>query len=102
MVASVTLDARYDDEEPLAVYDSFCPSGWRWEVYEVSGRNVEALVDFYDGHGPFIERTSLFFGRVRSPESEGRWEYGFFTAWAIRRANASRIDVEDQSEEPWP
>lgn len=71
---------HYDDEEPLAVWDALLLPNWRWEAYEKQGEN-------------------LYFGRVKSPNTYGRWEYGSFSQEQLETAGAYRVDTSIDSEE---
>ncbi len=74
----------YDNEEPLAVWEAFLLPNWRWEAYEKTEEN-------------------LYLGRVRSPNTYGRWEYGSFSREQLETAGAYRVDTSvDSDEELFP
>jgi hypothetical protein len=57
---------------------------WTWEAYRK-------------------EEDGVYFGRVRSPNTRGDWEYGYFTQNQLEEAGAYRIDTEiDTGEELFP
>lgn len=49
---------------------------WEWEAYDK-------------------EEDGLYFGRVRSPNTYGKWEYGYFSQEQLEKAGAYRTDTED-------
>jgi hypothetical protein len=71
---------HYEDEEPLAVWEALLLPNWRWEAYEKQDEN-------------------LYFGRVKSPNTYGRWEYGSFSQEQLETAGAYRVDTSIDSEE---
>lgn len=75
----------YDEEEPLAVWEALLLPDWRWEAYKKE------------------EEENLYFGRVRSPNTYGRWEYGLFSQEQLETAGAYRVDTSiDSDEERFP
>jgi len=70
----------YDDEEPLAVWEALLLPDWQWEAYEK-------------------EEENLYFGRVKSPNTYGRWEYGYFSRDQLETAGAYRVDTSIASDE---
>lgn len=54
---------------------------WRWEAYDK-------------------EDDGLYFGRVKSPNTYDRWEWGYFSEGQLRTAIAYRTDTE--TGEPYP
>jgi hypothetical protein len=65
----------FDEDEPLASWEALLLPDWEWEAYEK-------------------EEDGLYFGRVRSPNTYGRWEYGYFSQDQLEEAGAYRTDVE--------
>jgi hypothetical protein len=65
----------YEDAEPLAVWEAAF-LGWDWEAYEK-------------------EDDGVYYGRVKSPLTYDRWEWGYFTEDQLRTAGAYRTDGED-------
>lgn len=66
----------FDEEEPLASWEAAFLPDWEWEAYRK-------------------EDDDAYFGRVRSPHTYGRWEYGYFTQSQLEEAGAYRTDVDD-------
>lgn len=54
---------------------------WEWEAYDKAD----------DGR---------YYGRVKSPQTYGRWEWGYFTDDQLRTAGAYRTDTDIDSDEP--
>ena len=73
----------FEDEEPLATWEAELLPHWEWEAYEK-------------------EDDGLYFGRVKSPNTYGNWEYGYFTDEQLQTACAYRTDTEDNDTEPFP
>jgi hypothetical protein len=73
----------YDEEEPLAVWEALLLPGWQWEAFERTGEN-------------------LYFGRVRSSSTFGRWEYGCFSTEQLESFGGYRIDTDYGDEERFP
>ena len=42
----------------------------------------------------------MYFGRVKSPNTDGRWEYGYFSKDQLEEAGAYRTDLDPESDEP--
>lgn len=61
---------------------AFLPD-WKWEAYD----KVE-------------EEDGLYFGRVKSPNTYGNWEYGYFSKEQLEEAGAYRTDLEPDDEDP--
>ena len=59
---------------------AFLPD-WEWEAYDK-------------------EEDGLYFGRVKSPNTYGRWEYGYFSREQLEKAGAYRTDLETDSDAP--
>lgn len=89
----------FEEDDPLAVWSAVKLPDWEWEAYEVEERNASVVVGMDDDDEPLTEETDIYFGRVKSPNTYGRWEYGSFSAWELRQAGAFRTD-EDTGE--WP
>lgn len=73
----------FDSEKPLATWKAVRLPDWEWEAYEK-------------------EDDELYFGRVRSPNTYGNWEYGYFTADQLRTAGAYRTDTDSDDIELFP
>jgi hypothetical protein len=74
----------YDDEEPLAAWEAAFLPDWEWEAYEK-------------------EDDGIYFGRVKSPNTYGRWEYGTFSQDQLETAGAYRTDTGlDEDAELFP
>lgn len=82
-------------DEPLATFEALRLPGWEWEVYEVEERGVTVAVGADATGETETEETDLFFGRVRSPNTYGRWEWGSFSRADLSRAAAYRTDEGD-------
>jgi hypothetical protein len=67
----------------LASWEAAFLPDWEWEAYD----KVE-------------DKDSLYFGRVKSPNTYGRWEYGYFSDEQLREAGAYRTDLDPDSDEP--
>lgn len=89
----------YDEEEPLATFEAAFLPNWEWEVYEVQERDAEVATGVGDDGEPETEVTDIYWGRVKSPNTYGDWEYGTFSASDLKEAGAFRTD-EDTDE--WP
>ena len=83
-IGDAAVIEEYDDEEPLAVWEALLLPGWQWEAYEKE------------------EEENRYFGRVKSPNTYGRWEYGYFNREQLKTAGAYRVDtsIEDDEEVP--
>lgn len=88
----------YENDDPLAVFDAAFLPDWQWEVYEVQERDVEVVTGMEDGE-PITETTTIYHGRVKSPNTYGKWEYGTFSTSDLKTAGAFRVD-KDTGE--WP
>jgi len=72
---------NFDDEEPLAVWEALLLPDWTWEAYEK-------------------QEDDLYFGRVKSPNTYDRWEYGYFSREQLETAGAYRVDTPVASDKP--
>jgi hypothetical protein len=54
---------------------------WEWEAYDK-------------------EDDGLYFGRVKSPNTYGNWEYGYFSQEQLEKAGAYRTDLDLDSDKP--
>ncbi|MDZ7688633.1 MAG: hypothetical protein U5J64_07925 [Halobacteriales archaeon] len=78
------MPSDYDDEEPLAVWEAALLPDWTWEAYDK-------------------EEDDVYFGRVKSPQNYGNWEWGYFTRNQLEKAGAFRVDRDVESyEETFP
>lgn len=71
----------YDDEDPIASWEAAFLPNWEWEAYDK-------------------EQEDVYFGRVKSPNTYGRWEYGYFTQDQLEQAGAYRTDLDPSDDEP--
>jgi hypothetical protein len=71
----------YEDVEPLAQWEAAFLPKWEWEAFEKKD-------------------DELYFGRVRSPNTYGHWEYGYFSEAQLKKAGAYRTDLDPDSDEP--
>jgi len=80
----MVMSEDYEDEEPLAVWEAALLPNWTWEAYDK-------------------EEDDLYFGRVKSPQNYGNWEWGYFTRNQLEKAGAFRVDEDvDEYEETFP
>lgn len=70
-----------DDEEPIAAWEALLLPDWRWEAFEK-------------------REEGLYYGRVKSPKTYDRWEYGHFTQEQLEEAGAYRVDINIGDDEP--
>jgi hypothetical protein len=70
----------YEEEDVLARWEALLLPDWTWEALEK-------------------EEEDLYYGRVKSPNTHGKWEYGYFTQNQLEEAGAYRTDVEISSGE---
>ncbi|WP_132056700.1 hypothetical protein [Halorussus amylolyticus] len=75
--------ADYEDEEPLAVWEALLLPNWRWEAYGKIDEN-------------------LYYGRVRSPSTFDRWEYGCFSTEQLETVGGYRVDTDLGDETLFP
>jgi hypothetical protein len=71
-----------EDEAPIAAWEALLLPNWRWEALEKT------------------EEDNRYFGRVKSPNTYGKWEYGYFTEDQLKEAGAYRVDEGIDSNEP--
>ena len=74
----------FDEDDPLAKWEAALLPDWEWEAYDK----------------PEDEDDGVYFGRVKSPNTYGRWEYGYFTQEQLEKAGAYRTDLDPGEEEP--
>lgn len=67
----------------MAAWEAAFLPDWTWEAYEKKD-----------------EDEGLYFGRVKSPNTYGEWEYGYFSQDQLRQAGAYRIDLDLDDDEP--
>lgn len=65
----------------MAAWEAAFLPNWEWEALEK-------------------EDDGLYFGRVRSPNTYGNWEYGYFSEDQLRKAGAYRTDLELDDDGP--
>jgi len=70
----------YEDEEPLAEWEALLLPNWKWEAFDK-------------------EEDGLYFGRVKSPNTYGNWEWGYFSQEQLEEAGGYRVDTEIDSDE---
>jgi hypothetical protein len=70
-----------ENEEPLATWEAALLPNWEWEAYDKT-------------------EDERYYGRVRSPQNYGRWEWGYFSEEQLETAGAYRTDLEPDEEEP--
>lgn len=56
---------------------------WRWEAFDK-------------------KEDDVYYGRVKSPNTYGNWEYGYFTQDQLEEAGAYRVDTEIEDGELFP
>jgi hypothetical protein len=71
----------FDEEEPLASWEAAFLPDWTWEAYEKESEDV-------------------YFGRVKSPNTYGKWEYGYFSSDQLEKAGAYRTDLDPGDDAP--
>ena len=71
----------YDDEEPIASWEAAFLPNWEWEAYDK-------------------DKDDVYFGRVRSPNTYGNWEYGYFSQDQLKEVGAYRTDLDPDDSEP--
>lgn len=87
-------------EEPIATWESALLHDWEWQALRVVERDAEVVVALGDDPtDPETERTTIYHGRVRSPMTHDRWEYGTFSASDLKTALAFRTDKDTGA---WP
>lgn len=64
----------------MARWEALLLPDWTWEAYRK-------------------EDDDLYYGRVKSPNTYGKWEYGYFSQSQLEEAGAYRVDVEIESGE---
>lgn len=71
--------SEYGEEgEPIATWEALLLPEWEWQAYDK-------------------EDDGLYYGRVKSPQTHGRWEYGYFTQNQLEMAGAYRTDTDDDA-----
>lgn len=88
-----------DAEEPIATFEAALLPNWTWEVYEVQERDVEVVTGLDADGEPETEETTIYYGRVQSPNTFGGWDYGTFTVADLKTAGAFRTDEDTGA---WP
>lgn len=81
-----------EERDPIATYEALKLPDWEWEVFEVEQRDAGVVVDTDASGEPVTETTDIYHGRVKSPMTYGRWEYGSFTTRDLQVAGAYRTD----------
>lgn len=71
------------EEEPIAAWEALLLPDWRWEAFQK-------------------EDEELYYGRVKSPKTHDRWEYGYFTREQLKQARAYRVDTDLEGEPLFP
>lgn len=70
-----------EDNEPLAAWEALLLPDWHWEAFEK-------------------EDEDLYYGRVKSPHTYDRWEWGYFTQGQLEEAIAYRVDDDADDDTP--
>ena len=65
-----------EEEEPLASWEALLLPDWKWEAYDKT------------------EEDGVYYGRVKSPHTHDRWEYGYFTQSQLETVGAYRTDQD--------
>lgn len=65
----------------MAAWEALLLPDWRWEAFEK-------------------EDDGLYYGRVKSPQTYDKWEYGYFTQDQLEEAGAYRVDAPIDDNEP--
>jgi len=65
----------------LAEWDAAFLPDWTWEAYDKKEEDV-------------------YFGRVKSPLTYDKWEYGYFTQSQLEEAGAYRTDLDPEEDAP--
>lgn len=65
----------------VAAWEALLLPNWRWEALEK-------------------EEDGRYYGRVKSPNTYGNWEYGYFTNEQLETAGAYRVDTDLDRDEP--
>jgi len=65
----------------LASWEAAFLPNWEWEAYDK-------------------EEQDVYFGRVKSPNTYGKWEYGYFSQEQLETAGAYRTDLDPDDEAP--
>jgi hypothetical protein len=65
----------------LASWEAAFLPDWEWEAYDK-------------------EEDGVYFGRVKSPNTYGNWEYGYFTQEQLEEAGAYRTDLDPEDDAP--
>jgi len=74
-------DDLTEDDGLIASWEAALLPNWEWEAYEKT-------------------EDGLYYGRVQSPQSYGRWEWGYFSAEQLSKAGAYRTDLDPDDDEP--
>ena len=64
------------EEDPIAEWEAMLLPGWTWQALEK-------------------EDEGLYYGRVKTPNTHGTWEYGYFSQEQLEEAQAYRTDTEE-------
>ncbi|HET7325476.1 MAG TPA: hypothetical protein VFJ06_14205 [Halococcus sp.] len=67
---------NFDEDDPIAVFVSECAPGWEWQAFSIDRETPE----------------TVYYGRVRSPLTGGRWEWGTFSQSDLDTADAQEIE----------
>lgn len=65
-----------DEDDPIAVFVSARAPGWEWQAFRIDRETPE----------------KVYYGRVRSPLTNGRWEWGTFSQSDLDTADAQEIE----------
>lgn len=93
------LEDPFEGTDPIATWESTTMPDWEWEAYEVEETDAELVTDTDEDGEPITTEGTIYFGRVRSPQTYGKWEVGSFSSHDLREALAFRTDASPST---WP
>ena len=64
-----------EEDEPIAVFASERAPGWEWQAFTIDRETPE----------------TVYYGRVRSPLTDGDWEWGTFSESSLESVNAREV-----------
>ena len=67
-----------DEDDPIAVFVSERAPGWEWQAFCIDRETPE----------------TVYYGCVRSPLTDGRWEFGTFTESDLESADAQEVEEQ--------
>lgn len=66
-----------DEDDPIAVFVTERDPRWEWQAFSI---DRETPTD------------TIYYGRVRSPLTRGKWEWGTFTEDDLESVSAEEVD----------